>query len=146
MTGLELALSYIGLVSAAMSYRGYKSEAGSLVCKSTEKPSSCKILYSIPQAFFLGRIHFSALSVIFFGSVSLLATLKLALAGWSHYTSLGAALVLEYALRVLWLLALPFIPYLVYLELRVAQAICIWCTIMHIIVVFMASYTIYTML
>ncbi|MCE4613534.1 MAG: hypothetical protein F7C07_06865 [Desulfurococcales archaeon] len=144
MIHVEIVLSYIGLVSAVMSYRGYKSEASNIVCVSTEKPSSCKILYSIPQAFFLGRIHFSSLSLVFFGLVAVLATLRMLLGAWNHEPQL--AMLADYASKTLWLLALPFIPYLVYLELRVARAVCIWCTIMHVIVVVMASYTMYTLL
>jgi len=120
-----------------MSYLGYRSEFRSLICTSSDRPSSCKLLYSIPQAFFLGRVHFSVLSLVFFSTMSVLATAKLLLdpSGWHH-----VMYIVENAWKTLWILALPFIPYLVYLELAVARAICVWCTIMHVIVVLMSAY------
>ncbi|MCE4620918.1 MAG: hypothetical protein F7B95_00575, partial [Desulfurococcales archaeon] len=53
---------------------------------------------------------------------------------------------LSHAIRLLAILTgigLAMVPYLVYLELRVARAICIWCTIMHVMILVLTINTIY---
>lgn len=82
--------------------------------------ADCGRVYLIPQASILG-IH---LSVIAPGYFALASSLVVA------YTLLGVRAAAAPALA-LYLAGALAVPYLVYLEVFVAEAICIWCTIMH---------------
>ncbi len=123
-----LLVAIVGFIASYMSYVEYRrqlrGESG-LVCRYDEEGfSKCLVLYMLPQAKFLGKIHFSVLAPIYFTVV-----LALVLA----FTILGAPKIL---LLVLLLsgLGVVLVPYLIYLE-YIAKAICIWCTIMHISIV-----------
>jgi uncharacterized membrane protein len=89
------------------------------VCRPGGKVN-CLAVYGIPQAWVLG-FHLSSIAPYYYG-----LTLVLALTGTVTWW--------EPALRILALTqwgGLLMVPYLVYLELSVARAVCAYCTIMH---------------
>ncbi|MEB3779828.1 MAG: hypothetical protein GSR85_06320 [Desulfurococcales archaeon] len=120
---LTTILGLIGLVAGVMSYINYKRET-SVVCRADEGPSGCKLVYMIPQAWFMG-VHFSILAPIYFALVLAISIVD------AIYGVLYTRLILWF----LYMLGLGFVPYLIYLEVKVARAICIWCTIMHVCII-----------
>ena len=122
---LPAALLLAALTGYAASIAGFLEYRGSIgVCEGLPSPGvalDCSRVYSIPQARLLGVVHLSEAAVAYF-------TL-LALAAIAYYP-LGSRLGLKAALA-LSLLGAPIVPYLVYLEIWVAEAICAWCTVMH---------------
>ncbi|MCE4599881.1 MAG: hypothetical protein F7C81_06770 [Desulfurococcales archaeon] len=127
---LMVVLGLVGLIAGVMSYINYRRET-SVVCRADEGPSGCKLVYMIPQAWFMG-IHFSVLAPIYFTLI--LATTVIDIIYESpSYTGL--------ILWLLYLVGLGFVPYLIYLEVKVARAICLWCTIMHICIILGALMT-----
>ncbi len=122
---LQPALLLAALTGYAASIAGFLEYRGSLgACKGLPSPGvtvDCSRVYSIPQAKILGVVHLSEAAVAYF---TLLALAVIA------YYPLGSRLGLRAALALA-LLGAPIVPYLVYLELWVAGAICAWCTVMH---------------
>jgi uncharacterized membrane protein len=115
-----LAAALIGAGASVAGYLEYRRalRGGSLVCRADGKPGGCASVYAIPQAMVGGRVHLSEIAPFYFAALVVAAIFNLALGNpWPLLAlSLGGALT---------------VPYLVYLELRVARSICIWCTIMH---------------
>ncbi len=81
----------------------------------------CGAVYALPQAKLFGKIHFSDLAPAYFAVMLLLSLL---------FAATGSKTILV-MLSIISLAGVALVPYLVYLELFVAYAICIWCTIMH---------------
>ncbi len=132
---VAIAASLIGLVAAMLSYKGYKAmlSGGDFVCRPGSEERGCATVYAVPQAWFMGRWHFSTLAPIYFSIVTV-ASIACYLLNLSHAICL---------LAILTGIGLAMVPYLVYLELRVARAICIWCTIMHVMILVLTINTIY---
>ena len=120
----SILLTIAGLISSLLSYHDYKAELHSAICSANDQPTGCKLVYMIPEALILGRIHLSQLAPAYF-------TIQLALA----LLTLAGLHSLMQVYKILWLAGAVTIPYLIYLEAAKARAICIWCTIMHIVIV-----------
>jgi len=118
--GLVVLVSAIaGFTASLLGYYGYARGSETPVCRPGGKVN-CLAVYSIPQAWVLG-FHLSSIAPYYYG-----LTLVLALIGTITWW--------EPALRILALTqwgGLLTVPYLVYLELSVARAVCAYCTIMH---------------
>ncbi len=128
---ITLLLDLAGLAASLLSYHDYKAELGRAICSQGERPGGCKLVYMIPQAYIAGRIHLSQLAPVYFALLTLLDAASTILHGDPARLAYMLSTILVY-------LGLIMVPYLVYLELRVARAVCIWCTIMHIIIVIQA--------
>lgn len=114
-----------GFIASVMGFISYKRETETMVCRRGSR-ADCFTVYSIPQSWILG-FHISELSPPFF-----LALLVL---------SVGLLFGMTAPARLLSIMALGgalLVPYLVYLEVRVARAICVYCTIMHVTLVIIA--------
>lgn len=115
----------VGLASAFMGYASYKKlakgycEAGSLF--------SCEAVYLLPDKYVkpLG-LHFSELAPPYFAALLAVGVMLL--------MSPGSTGLLQ-ALALLNLVGVAFIPYLVFLEVKVAGALCLYCTIMHAVLI-----------
>ncbi|MCE4612842.1 MAG: hypothetical protein F7C07_03295 [Desulfurococcales archaeon] len=83
---------------------------------------SCETVYSIDEAFIAGGIHLSEAAPIFF---------SLAVAVYGSYLVFERRTIFI-ALTSLLAVGLAVVPYLVYLEVFVAQALCFFCTLMHV--------------
>lgn len=115
-----LVLAIVGFTVSLWGYYGYSRGSETPICRPSSKVD-CLAVYSIPQAWILG-FHLSSIAPYYYG-----LTLVLALIGTITWW--------EPALRILAITqwsGLLMVPYLVYLELFIARAICIYCTIMHI--------------
>jgi len=122
VTTSYLFFSLIGLVAASLGYLDFRS--GGSLCPASLDVLSCPRVYAIPQARILG-VHLSEVALVYFLVLATIALLSLAYKGRGL---LSAYLMLSLA-------GLSVIPYLVYLELVVAKALCLYCTIMHIAIV-----------
>jgi uncharacterized membrane protein len=120
---IPAALLASALIGYAASIAGYLEYAGSLgVCESPALGAafSCERVYSLPQARIAG-VHLSEAAPVYFTALALLAVaysvagVRAALKPLAALSGAGAALI----------------PYLVYLEVFVAGALCLWCTVMH---------------
>ncbi len=115
-----LVLAIAGFTASLWGYYGYSRGSETPICRPGGKVD-CLAVYSIPQAWILG-FHLSSIAPYYYG-----LTLVLALIGTITWW--------EPALRILAITqwsGLLIILYLVYLELFIARAICIYCTIMHV--------------
>ena len=132
---VAIAASLIGLVAAMLSYKGYRAmlSGGDFVCRPGNDESGCATVYAVPQAWFMGRWHFSTLAPVYFSIVTATSI---------AYYILNISYAI-YLLAILTGIGLAMVPYLVYLELRVARAVCIWCTIMHVMILILTLNTIY---
>jgi uncharacterized membrane protein len=130
-----LAFSLVGFVASILGYVEYKRslQGGSFMCSVDESSKlRCSAVYALPQARLFGKIHFSDLAPIYFTAMLLLSL---------FFTATGSKTVLT-VLAGLSIVGVALVPYLVYLELFVAYAICIWCTIMHASIIGMTVVTI----
>ncbi|MCE4601577.1 MAG: hypothetical protein F7C08_01895 [Desulfurococcales archaeon] len=121
-------LTLAGLLAGILSYHDYKAELRNAICSVGEEPGGCKLVYMLPEALVLGRVHLSQLAPIYFAFQLLL---------FSSYLATGSHITLL-AYKILWIAGALLVPYLVYLELVKARAVCLWCTIMHIIILLQA--------
>ncbi|MEB3780932.1 MAG: hypothetical protein GSR85_12015 [Desulfurococcales archaeon] len=124
----QALLNFAGLLAGILSYHDYKVEVEKAVCKADEGPGGCKLVYMLPEALLFGRIHLSELAPVFFMLQLLIYALFQAL----------TSNILLYIYSVLWIAASITVPYLIYLEVAKAKAICVWCTIMHAVIVIQA--------
>jgi uncharacterized membrane protein len=115
-------LPVIGLVAAILGYMDFKS--GGSLCPSGIDVLDCSRVYVIPQARILG-VHLSEAAPAYFLALSISAILNLA---YRRRESLIAYLALS-------IVGLSIVPYLIYLELMVARALCLYCTVMHVAIV-----------
>ncbi len=123
-----LAAALIGYAASIVGYLEYVGSIG--VCKGLGESLDCERVYSIPQARIAG-VHLSEAAPVYFTALSLAAI--------AHaFTGLRAARV---ALAILSIPAALAVPYLVYLEVFVAEAICVWCTVMHVSILAVAAYS-----
>ncbi len=126
---LLVMLSIIGYGASIAGFIEYRSTTG--VCELDGIGSvavDCASVYEIPQAMLLGRFHLSEIAPIYFTLVGLSAV-----ALWVRLDRISL-----YALGFLLAIGVLSIPYLVYLELFVARAICLWCTVMHLAIISIA--------
>ena len=124
-----VATALIGLAAAIASV--YELRYGTGTC--SFGVFDCGTVYRIPQAYTpLG--HLSELALVYFTTVA--GVTAVAALGLLGYRLCGRLLLALYCLGAL------AIPYLVYLEVVVAGALCIYCTVMHlaILVGLLASY------
>ncbi len=120
---LLLLLAAVGVAAALMSFKEYMFGGPCTV----DEQAGCGAVYALPQARILG-VHFSVLAPLYF--MALLAALVVyTVANVSPAFHVFAALLAVGVISV---------PYLVYLEVRVARAICIYCTVMHVVLIAMA--------
>ncbi|BAA81478.2 conserved hypothetical protein [Aeropyrum pernix K1] len=126
MSRLSHALLAVTLVGYAASIAGYfEYVSGSGVCEIGDvgfAVVNCSSVYDIPEAVVFGVVHLSVLAPVYFTLLSLVA-----LAYWIRRSR-----IFLIASSFLSLVGVVTVPYLVYLELFVAGAVCLWCTVMHI--------------
>jgi len=131
LRGLAIVASaLVGFVSSIWGYYSYSRGAESPICRPGGK-MDCLAVYSIPQAWVMG-FHLSSIAPYYYGLTLILAVLSVASG-------------LEPFYRVLALTqwgGLILVPYLVYLELFVANAICVYCTLMHLSTIAIALLTV----
>jgi len=119
--------SAIGLMSALVSLMGYRKLVGGedFVCRPGTEEAGCSTLYLLPQAWLFGKWHFSVLAPPYFALMFISAILVL-----TYQTSIAyLVLMLTSTIGIL------LIPYLVYIEIKIAKSICMWCTIMHSVII-----------
>jgi uncharacterized membrane protein len=124
-----LVSAIVGFTASLWSYYSYSRGSETPVCRPSSKVD-CLAVYSIPQAWILG-FHLSSIAPYYYGLTLVLALIS-TITWW------------EPALRILAITqwsGLLMVPYLVYLELFIARAICIYCTIMHVSTLAMALLT-----
>jgi len=115
-----LVSAIVGFTVSLWGYYGYSRGSETPICRPSSKVD-CLAVYSIPQAWILG-FHLSSIAPYYYGLTLVLALIS-TITWW------------EPALRILAITqwgGLLMVPYLVYLELFIARAICIYCTIMHV--------------
>ena len=115
-----LVSAIVGFTASLWGYYSYSRGSETPICRPSSKVD-CLAVYSIPQAWILG-FHLSSIAPYYYGLTLVLALIS-TITWW------------EPALRILAITqwgGLLMAPYLVYLELFIARAICIYCTIMHI--------------
>ena len=115
-----LASAIVGFTVSLWGYYSYSRGSETPMCRPGGKVD-CLAVYSVPQAWILG-FHLSSIAPYYYGLTLVLALIS-TITWW------------EPALRVLAVTqwgGLLMVPYLVYLELFIARAICIYCTIMHV--------------
>ena len=133
MAFLEAAIMgsvLVGVVASVVGYLEYRRalSGGSLVCRADGKPGGCKSVYLIPQAVVAGRVHLSEVAPLYFAALLTAALMYIVLSN-------------PWPLLALSLAGAAVVPYLVYLEVKVARAICVWCTIMHISIILTLALT-----
>jgi uncharacterized membrane protein len=119
---LFLLLPVVGLIASILGYLDFRS--GGSLCPSIVSVLDCSRVYVIPQARLLG-VHLSEVAPLYFLALLTTAVLGTVYARWE-------LLVVYMAFSIA---GLSVIPYLVYLELVVAGALCLYCTIMHVAIV-----------
>lgn len=124
-----LVLTVIGAASSFLALRDYYSATP--ICRVDER-WSCKAVYSIREAKILG-LHLSILAPIYFSTLLVLVITYL-------YTGIRQLLASLAALSVAGLI---MVPYLIYLEVSVAHAFCLHCTIMHIVIILTSILSLY---
>lgn len=143
-----LVLTLAGLVAAALAYLVYSGNEGYCIVGGeggTILPvevigsegggglSGCELLYSLPQARILG-FHLSELAPPYFVVLTVLAVLWILREDRAFPAALLGGYVIGAAL----------VPYLVYLE-YVAETICLYCTVMHAVILVNTGLTAYTL-
>jgi len=123
------AASVTGFIASMIGLYEY-AHSGPQVCPELDVAFkvSCETVYSIPQAEVLG-IHLSLLAPIYFAVLASVSLLNLAV----------DRRILTAAILAVSLPGLLLTPYLVYLEIFVAGAICLWCTVMHLSIITTAA-------
>ena len=112
-------LCIIGFIASLASNTEFRRASGSLLCRPGSK-IDCIRVYSMPQAWVLG-FHLSQIAPLYYGLTLLLAIL-------------AGAFNLTPALKLLAFLSLEcsiLAPYMIYLMVRYAEAVCIYCLTMH---------------
>ncbi len=128
-----LGLYIIGLVAAMLSFFSYKNMISRGYCEVGEK-FRCEEIYALPEKYTgVMGIHFSILAPIYFSIMTVLTILFLA----TGSTTINYMIIIGEIIGVL------FVPYLVYIEARIAHAFCLYCTIMHIIILANAGLLLY---
>jgi uncharacterized membrane protein len=112
----------VRLVASILGYLDFRS--GGSLCPSGVSVLDCSRVYVIPQARVLG-VHLSEVAPPYFLVLLATAVLGMVYVRWE-------LLVVYMAFSIA---GLSVIPYLVYLELVVAEALCLYCTITHVAIV-----------
>lgn len=126
---LVIASLLVGLAASLLSYLEFRYGIGTPLCKPGSKVD-CYRVYSMPQAWLLGY-HLSQLAPYYF---TFLLSLSLA---WAF---MGNGL----ALKTLSFIALEstfLAVYLIYLMIKEARALCLYCLTMHAAIVLVAVLT-----
>lgn len=119
---LLLVFTILGFVAGILGYLDYRG--GGSLCPSSVDVVNCGRVYAIPQATIVG-LHLSELALVYFTLLTLVMVAYI-LSGWRWL------LVVHLLLSIA---GLSLVPYLIYLELAVARALCIYCTIMHLSII-----------
>ncbi len=84
----------------------------------------CEEVYFVPEKYSKPfGIHFSVWAPLYFAVMTTLSVLSLAF----DFT--------KYLMALCCILGLLLIPYLVYIEVRIAKSLCLYCTIMHALII-----------
>lgn len=118
----------IGLIASIISYLEFKHGIGSPLCRPGSKVD-CLRVHSMPQAWILG-FHLTQIAPIYF--LLLLALAIISMLGNILALKILAFITLECTL---------LIPYMIYLMVVNARAICIYCLTMHISILMVAILT-----
>ena len=143
-----LVLTLIGLAAAALAYLVYLGNEGYCIAGGEGQAnipvevigsggggglSGCELLYSLPQARIL-CFHLSELAPLYFAVLTVLAVLWVLRWDRAFLSALLGGYVIGAAM----------VPYLVYLE-YIAGTICLYCTIMHAVILVNTGLTAYTL-
>jgi uncharacterized membrane protein len=123
-----LLLSVVGFIASIAANIDYR-RAGSFLCRPGSRVD-CLRVFAIPQAWVLG-FHLSQLAPLYFGFYVLLAVL-------------AVVFKLTPALKLLAFLSLEcsiLAPYMIYLMIRYAGAVCVYCLTMHAVSILVALLT-----
>ncbi len=129
MDKLHAALIFfliIGLLSSFLGYIDYLSQGNfcGYVAGSTGV-FSCETVYSIDEAMIVDGIHLSEIAPVFFIMAVMVYGLYFVFERRVFFVTLTLLLAIGSAM----------VPYLVYLEVSVAKAFCLFCTIMHVSII-----------
>ncbi|MEM1712669.1 MAG: vitamin K epoxide reductase family protein [Acidilobaceae archaeon] len=116
---LLLVSLVIGLVASIISYLEFKHSIGSPLCRPGSKVD-CIRVHSLPQAWILG-FHLAQISPVYFTLLLVLALASIVL---------GSTLALK-TLAFITLECSLLIPYMIYLMIAYARAVCLYCLTMH---------------
>lgn len=116
-----LALVALGLTASMAGYMEFQRGGG--LCDISSW-ISCSKVYYIPEARILG-VHLSEAAPVYF----------MLLAGVAAAHGLTGSREALRGILVLAVVGVVIVPYLVYLEIFKARAICIFCTIMHVSII-----------
>ncbi len=124
LSGIGLFFGILALLSYLKVSRGF-CELGRIF--------RCEDVYFVPDKYAkpLG-IHLSVWAPLYFSLMLIVSMLNAAYGGFFTYLMLAG-----------WLLGTFMVPYLVYVEVRVARSLCLYCTIMHIIILACLALTLY---
>ena len=125
-TTLLALATLVGLAASIMGYVDYKK--GGQVCELAEDvklPSGCASVYLLPEAMIAGTIHLSEAAPIYFGALTALT---------GAFIATGDPRLLKALIGVL-AIGAALVPYLIYLEIAKAKALCLFCTIMHVSII-----------
>jgi uncharacterized membrane protein len=114
-----LLLCVVGFIASIATNVEFRRASGSFFCRPGSRVD-CLRVYAMPQAWVLG-FHLSQLAPLYYGLVLLLAVLAI-------------VFKLTPALKLLAFLSLEcsiLAPYMIYLMIRYAGAVCVYCLTMH---------------
>ncbi|MDM7275697.1 MAG: vitamin K epoxide reductase family protein [Thermoprotei archaeon] len=126
---LLLLLLFVGVVASIMTNIEFRRAAGSPLCKPGSK-YDCLRVYSLPQAWVMG-FHLSQLAPAYYIILFILGILALA---FNHGPSLKLLAFLAWECAII-------APYMIYLMVRVAGAVCLYCLVMHAVSIIAALMT-----
>ncbi len=126
---LLLSLLLIGVAASIMTNIEFRRAMGSPLCRPGSK-YDCLRVYSMPQAWVMG-FHLSQLAPVYF---IILFILGLSALVFNNTPSLKLLTFLAWECSIL-------APYMIYLMVRVAGAVCLYCLVMHAVSVIVALMT-----
>lgn len=126
---LLLLLLFVGVIASIMTNIEFRRASGSPLCRPGSK-YDCLRVYSMPQAWVMG-FHLSQLAPIYYIILFALGILAL-LSNHSLPLKLLTFLAWECAILA---------PYMIYLMVRVAEAVCLYCLVMHAVSIIAALMT-----
>jgi len=124
-----LFLGFVGFAASLATFIEFNRASGSPLCRPGSK-IDCLRVYSMPQAWVMG-FHLSQLAPIFYSFMLALEVIALV------FNSVAA-------LRLIAILSLGaslLAPYMIYLMVRYARAVCIYCLLMHASTILIAILT-----
>lgn len=126
---IAIASLALGLLASIVSYAEFKHGIGTPLCRPGSKVD-CLRVHSMPQAWILG-FHLAQLAPFYF-----IFLLSLAAAGF--------LLSAQAPLKILSFITVEcslLVPYLIYLMVKEARAVCLYCLTMHLSIVVVAIIT-----